>query len=196
MSKIQSVTLTQGRSGESVVADLVNLRDKNVEDFDLLWQPLLQEFGQDDKAVSWRFKQQLAERQPNWEGYAIEYDSLTQGLLLLETQYHGSFFDGGNKLVYVEIIMTAPWNRRGLQRSPEFTGVGRQMMQFSRQRSLELGYQGRVGLKALPGAIGFYERIGMSCLELEPEEIVDPEDALPYFEYRALRQSEDREYDN
>ena len=95
MSKIQSVPLTQGKSGERVFADLVNLRDKNVEDFEQLWQPLLRELGQDDKAVSWRFKQQLAERQPNWEGYAVEYDSLTQGLLLLETQYHGSFFDWG-----------------------------------------------------------------------------------------------------
>lgn len=196
MSKIQTAPLTQSESGERISADFVHLRDKNVEDFDLLWQPLLREFGQDDKAVSWRFKQQLAERQPNWEGYAIEYDSLTQGLLLLETQYHGSFFDWGNKLVYVEIIMTAPWNRRAIQRSPEFTGVGRQMMRFARQRSLELGYKGRVGLKALPGAVGFYERIGMTCLELEPEEIVDPDDTLPYFEYRALHQPEDRDYDN
>lgn len=92
--------------------------------------------------------------------------------------------------------MTAPWNRRAIERSHEFTGVGRQLIQFARQRSLELGYQGRVGLQALPSAVGFYERIGMTCLALEPEEIVDPEDALPYFEYRAQRQPEDHDDDN
>jgi hypothetical protein len=75
------------------------------------------------------------------------------------------------------------------------TGVGRQMMQFAQQRSLDLGYRGRVGLLSLPDAVGFYERVGMTRLELDPEDIVDAEENLPYFEYRALRQSEDREDD-
>ncbi|NJR67468.1 MAG: GNAT family N-acetyltransferase [Synechococcales cyanobacterium CRU_2_2] len=195
MSRIQTVALKEGQAGNIVVADLVLLTTKHVEDYDQFWQPLLREFGEDDKALSWRFKQQLAERQPNWECYAIESENLTQGLILLETQFHGSHFDWGQKLVYVETIMTAPWNRLQIQRPPEFKGVGRQMMQFAQQRSLALGYRGRVGLLSLPDAVGFYERIGMTRLELDPEDIVDAEENLPYFEYRALRQSEDRDYD-
>lgn len=35
----------------------------------------------------------------------------------------------------------------------------------------------------------------MTRLELDPEDIVDAEENLPYFEYRALRQFEDRDYD-
>ncbi len=195
MSRIQTVELKEGQTGNIVAADLASLTAKHVEDYDQFWQPLLREFGEDDKALSWRFKQQLAERQPNWECYAIEYEDLTQGLILLETQFHGSQFNWGQKLVYVETIMTAPWNRPRIQRPPEFKGIGRQMMQFAQQRSLALGYQGRVGLLSLPDAVGFYERIGMTRLELDPEDIVDAEENLPYFEYRALRQSEDRDHD-
>ncbi|MEL6384708.1 MAG: GNAT family N-acetyltransferase, partial [Cyanobacteria bacterium J06626_18] len=45
------------------------------------------------------------------------------------------------------------------------------------------GYRGRVGLYSLPDAVGFYERQGMTQLELAPEDILDDEDTMPYFEY-------------
>lgn len=64
-------------------------------------------------------------------------------------------------------------------------------MNFARQRSLDLGYQGRVGLQSLPDAVRFYERIGMTRLELEPADIIDAGEKLPYFEHRALRQSKE-----
>ena len=50
-----------------------------------------------------------------------------------------------------------------------------------RQRSVDLGYGGRVGLHSLPEAEGFYQRQKM--LEHGP----DPEkDDLVYFEYNAI----------
>ena len=39
------------------------------------------------------------------------------------------------------------------------------------------------GLYSLPEAVGFYEQLGMTRLELEPDEILDDEDMTPYFEY-------------
>ena len=188
MSRIQTVPLIRGETRERVVADLVHLSDKNVEDFDQFWQPLLLEFDEPDAGLSWEFKQRRAARQGNYECYAIEHEGLTQGLLMLEIQNHWSQFDWGERLVYIEHIMTAPWNRPNIQRPPELKGVGTVFMAWARQRSQELGYRGRVGLESLPGAIRFYEGLGMMRLELEPYEIVDAEEKLPYFEYRALPQ--------
>lgn len=64
---------------------------------------------------------------------------------------------------------------------PYFRGVGRALLMFARQRSLELGYSGRVGLHALPGSETFYRRQGMLDLKADPGK-----DGLVYFEYNAL----------
>jgi GNAT superfamily N-acetyltransferase len=175
---------------------LVPLEARHVEQFDLLWQPLLLEFEAVDARLSWRFKQQLMERNANYECYALECEGLTQGLLMLETQNRWSFFDRGQRSVYVEVIMTAPWNRESIQRPPELRGVGTALMLFARQRSRDLGYLGCVGLKSLPGAERFYERRGMMRLELEPQDIVDADEKLPYFEYRASRRRGWEDYDD
>jgi hypothetical protein len=92
--------------------------------------------------------------------------------------------------------MTAPWNRLSIQRPPEWRRVGRSLMAWARQRSVELGYEGRVGLQSLPDAVGFYEQIDMMRLELEPHEIVDADEKLPYFEYRVPRRRTWEDYDD
>jgi GNAT superfamily N-acetyltransferase len=191
LSVVQVVDLIRGSTGELVEASLVQMGAKHVEHFDLLWRGLLLEFEEVDARLSWRFKQQLAERNANYECYALECEGLTQGLLMLETQnrwsffgwsfFGWSFFDRGQRLVYVEVIMTAPWNRLVIQRPPEWRRVGRSLMAWARQRSADLGYEGRVGLQSLPNAVGFYEQIGMMRLEMEPQEIVDADEKLPYF---------------
>lgn len=196
MSVIQAVPLRRGATGEVVVAQLVTLNPRHVDEFDSLWRPLLIEFEEFDAQLSWRFKQELAGRQANYEGYALECEGLTQGLLLLETQSRWSEFDRGQRLVYVDIVMTAPWNRLTIQRPPEWRRVGKSLMAFARQRSIELGYQGRVGLQSIPSAVWFYDHLGMTRLELEPQDIIDPDEKLPYFEYRALTQFREKRNDD
>lgn len=170
-----------------VEAELVTLNAKHVEDYEQIWQGLLRELGEEDQSLSWRFKEQLATRQASYEGYAIEYEGLTQGMVLIETQNHWSLFTRGQRLVYVETLASAPWNRVSIQRPPDLKGVGRSLLLYAKQRSIELGYSGRVGLHSLPGAIRFYDRLGMMRLELEPEEILDAAEKVPYFEYMGLR---------
>ena len=64
-----------------------------------------------------------------------------------------------------------------------FPGVGRSLLLFTRQRSLELGYGGGVGLHALPELEAFY-----CCLQM-PDYGADPEkEDLVYFEYGVMRQ--------
>ncbi len=188
LSQMQTIPLIRGETQEIVFAELVHLSDKNIEDFDQFWQPLLLEFDEPDAGLSWEFKQRRAAEHDNYECYAIEYNNLTQGLLMLETKNHWSQFDWGERLIYVECVVTAPWNRRiRIQRPPELKGVGTVLIDWARQRSRDLGYQGRVGLESLPGAVRFYEGLGMTRLELEPHEILDPDEKLPYFEYRVQR---------
>ena len=58
-------------------------------------------------------------------------------------------------------IAKAPWNRISLKNPPDYKGVGLTLLSFARQRSKELGYEGRVGLHALPKAEKFYKKRGM-----------------------------------
>lgn len=71
-------------------------------------------------------------------------------MILLETQNRWSLFTQGKRIVYVEAIVSAPWNRYWIERPPELKGVGRSLLEFAKQRSFELGYGGRVGLYSLP----------------------------------------------
>lgn len=106
---------------------------------------------------------------------------------MLETQWPRSLFYPDNRLVYVEALSAAPWNRQQIQNPPRFKTVGSVLLEFSRLRSVELGYEGRVGLQALPGAVGFYERKNMMQLERDPDNFIDPDDEqLTYFEYPPL----------
>ena len=66
---------------------------------------------------------------------------------------------------------------------PFFQGVGRSLLLFARQRSLELGYGGRVGLHALPESEAFYHRLPMPDYGADPEK-----EGLVYFKYGAMRQ--------
>ena len=180
---IRRVRLRNGRTEELVLADLVTLDNPHIVDYETIWQATLREYEEADQGFSWRFKQRLVAHHENYEGYALEYDNLTQGLMLIETQTRWSRFTPGKRLVAVEALATAPWNRTSIQRPRDLQGVGSALLTFARERSNALGYQGRVGLYSLPEAVRFYERQGMTRLELEPEEILDDEDMTPYFEY-------------
>ncbi len=61
-----------------------------------------------------------------------------------------------------------------------YEGVGSALLSFARQRSLDLGYGGRLGLHALPGTESFYESRNMLNLGY------DPDQEMIYFEYGVL----------
>jgi hypothetical protein len=152
------VNLVSGRDGQVVKATLLSLAQNHVADFESLWSEQLQEFSQEDKYWDWAFKERWASSNANYECYAIEYNGQTQGLMMVETQWHPSQFYPGKRLLYIEALSVAPWNRRRIHQPPRFKAVGSALLAFSRLRSVELGYEGRVGLHALPDAEGFYER--------------------------------------
>ncbi|MBD2457725.1 GNAT family N-acetyltransferase [Nostoc sp. FACHB-87] len=180
-----NVRLIRGQDSITVKADLVELTQKHADEYTSRWKEQLKLHGQEDKFWDWEFKLQFViSRQPNREGYAIEYDSETQGLMLMEAKLHGSRLTPGKRLVYVDGIASAPWNREAIQRPPKYKGVGTALLSFARKRSLELGYEGRVGLHSLPGVEKFYDRQGM--IDLGEDEDYDD---LVYFEYGVWRSS-------
>jgi hypothetical protein len=84
------------------------------------------------------------------------------------------------RLVYISALATAPWNRPLIVNPPTYKGIGGNLVDFAIARSHELGYQGRIGLHALPSALGFYRKLRFGLLDCgaDPEE----PDNLVYFE--------------
>jgi hypothetical protein len=185
----QRIQLIRGADGQLADALLLDIAEKHLREADEVWNVLLRQFEQEDKFWDWKFKQRLYLSRENYEGYEIECAGRTEGLLILETRNHYSQLNRQARLVYVEALVTAPWNRRDIHRPPELRGVGTILLAFARQRSLGLGYEGRVGLNALPGAESFYEdRSNMIRFDPEPEDYPDREDKpLPYFEYPPIQ---------
>lgn len=177
----QLIQLLSG-TGESVTGLLCQMSARHLEDHETVWQEILLATEQSDGYWSWDYKLRRGEQDTRYEAYAIEVEELTQGLMLIETQWHRSQLLQRYPLVYVEALATAPWNRSLLEDPPYLRGVGRTLLLFARQRSLELGYGGRVGLHALPGSEEFYRRNGMPEYDTDP----DKED-LVYFEYDVLQ---------
>lgn len=167
-----------------VEASFVQLTQKHATEYIQLWKQLLLSYEQEDKLWDWEFKlRSIINKQPNREGYAIECQGETEGLMMIETQMHGSQITPKKRLVYIDGLVSAPWNREDIQNPPKLKGVGSALLRFARSRSMELGYQGRVGLHSLPRAEDFYDNQGMR--DLGPDE--DYENMV-YFEYGIWRQ--------
>jgi hypothetical protein len=179
----QETELLRGIDGKRVTAVVTEILQRHVDDYQNTWQSVLRLYRQEDKFWNWAFKKRVFLSRDNYEGYAIEYNGRTQGLIMLETQWHRSQVAVGEPLVYVMSIASAPWNRRLRGRSPEFRTVGTTLLKFAQQRSLDLGYGGRLGLHSLPGAIGFYESKNMMRFDPDPDDYVDDDESLTYFEY-------------
>jgi hypothetical protein len=169
-------------SGVVVQAELNQMKKRHLTDFESIWQEILKNLGQDDAFWDWAMKKRLSLLDNRFEAYAIEYQGLAQGLMWLETKWHRSWLSPDQRLVHVEALAVAPWNRQNLQYPPYLKGTGNALMIFARERSLALGYQGRIGLHSLPTNENFYHRQNMSDYGEDPEK-----DNLRYFEHGILK---------
>jgi hypothetical protein len=141
-------------------ADILDLSDKHLADFDTFWLPRLQDSEEEDSHWNWQ-KKSLFLATPNYEKYALECENITQGLMILEIDYHRSRVESGKNLVYIDYLATAPWNRPSIQNPSMYRGIGTALLFFAIKRSFELEYKGRIGLHALPLAETFYKKIGL-----------------------------------
>jgi hypothetical protein len=82
------IRLIRGADLQVVDAQLVDLTEQHITDYATLWCSVLQEAQQEDKYWDWAYKQRQSNRRGNYEGYAVEYQNRTQGLMLIETQQY------------------------------------------------------------------------------------------------------------
>ena len=176
------IILIRGRDNQRVEGILCNATQKHKDDFNSRWKAQLQDFGTEDQDWDWEFKERVYSFLPGAEKYALECNERTQGLMLIATQGNRSWIAPAESIVYVRYIASAPWNRPEIQSPPAFKGTGRNLLLFARQRSLELGYGGRVGLHSLTGAEAFYDKVGMPNYGPDRER-----EDLVYFEWGHLR---------
>ena len=66
---VTKILLNRGVDNGNVEADIVNLNNKHVEDFDNIWMELLRLHQQDDKFLDLEFKLLMVSCQ-DYEGYA------------------------------------------------------------------------------------------------------------------------------
>jgi Acetyltransferase (GNAT) domain len=172
-----NVKLLRSQDKQIVDASLTMLLDRHLDDFQVFWKPRLSFSEEEDSHWDWNTKHKATASCLNYEKFALECDRVTQGLMMLELDYHRSRIEPGKSIVYIDFLSTAPWNRRSIQDPPIYKGVGSVFVQFAIMRSHELEYHGRVGLHALPDAVAFYTKLGMKNFGPDSEK-----QNLPYFE--------------
>lgn len=130
----------------------------------------------------WKYKSGFL-IEPGVRCLGVECSGQMQGMMLLrESGYVARLAPvGGQPLVYVDYLETAPWNLR--EQSRRYAGVGQLLLREAVRRSVEQGYHGRVGLHSLPQVQLFYERkCGMVGCGPDREYY-----GLVYFEFTAER---------
>jgi hypothetical protein len=174
------VPLIRVSNAASVIGLLVTLTTKHLDDFRAVWREQLRTSTDEDRYWDWEQKQRiyLTDSAGIYEGYAIECEGLTQGMMILQVRGYRSQVESNRRLVYVHSLATAPWNRLSNPDSNGFRAVGSALLQFARFRSEELEYGGLVGLHSLPAAEMFYRKMGMIDGGADAEK-----ENLTYFEW-------------
>jgi hypothetical protein len=178
------VPLIQGSSGVAVTGLLVTLTEKHLDDYETSWKAQLQVVKAADKFFDWAWQQRVLVPSGEAEGYAIEHEQMTQGLMMIRTRGKRSVFDERRRIVYVSRLATAPWNRADLQTPVKYRAVGGTLMRFAQLRSEELEYGGLVGVHSLPEAEAFYRKLNMADCDLDQDY-----ENLRYFEWYRPRPS-------
>jgi hypothetical protein len=140
------------------------------------WSPEFGRFSEPPYDVTWnymfRWDEQLRIAEKRSEPEPIELVVLIashklQGIMIAgpseEINLPRSSTD---RLLYIAYMATAPWNRepflppRGLVPT-SLKGVGAALVKQAICLSRELGYRGRIGLRAMGGSARFYRKLGM-----------------------------------
>jgi hypothetical protein len=94
-----------------------------------------------------------------YEVYVLEYDSIAQGIIILQTNEYHSRLDEDKNLIYVDLLTVAPWNRAAILGRRNYKGVGTVLLTFAMLHSFNLGLQGRIALNTVKEAEDFYQKL-------------------------------------
>ena len=100
---------------------------------------------------------------------AVECGGEVHGLIAVASAPRYSVVTSGANVLYVDYIEKAPWNIRTPTDPPRYEGVETVLLADAIARSLDLGWEGRIGLHSLPSADGYYRKhCGMDDLGEDP----------------------------
>ena len=166
------VYLKESQTGEMVEATLYDeVLQEHLDMWNATWRPIMEDLRQsrsplerpEDSHWNWPKKVERARSLLAYQSFALVCRDQLQGLLLVRNTASAKLEEQfGKPIVYVELVATAPWNRKQIQSPPAYIGVGRIFMLASIELSRELGFCGRIGLHALSEAELFYERCGFT----------------------------------
>ena len=157
---VDRVELHNRVTGEFEEADVFQeLDDKNINDFEQLWKPLLPSPAP-DAHWDWVGKARAAASTMAYETFAVECDGITQGLMLVNMAAFARLgSQRGRDLVYVELLATAPWNRPNYSGGAKYKGVGRVLIANAIRLSDDEGFGGRIGLHSLATSESWYRDV-------------------------------------
>jgi hypothetical protein len=151
------------------------------------WSPVRQQLDAAQQKIgsnlesshwNWTAKEQRVEH-GELSLIAVECEGEVQGLMAIPIQPRPTLLYPGKKLIYIDYLETAPWNQRSPSWPLRFLGAGAAMIAEAIIISIELGFEGRIGLHSLPQAESFYSK---KCLMNR----IGPDPSyynLVYFEY-------------
>jgi hypothetical protein len=174
------IELVRVGDAEIVAGQLLPLNTQHLDDFDSACQAELSNSNDVDQYWDWENKKRiyLLNSLAICEGYAIEAENMTQGMINFQTRGYRSQIDPKRPIVYVHALATAPWNRISSPETYGFRAVGGNLLRFARLRSQELQYGGLVGLHSVSGSETFYRKMGMLDGGID-----ETKDDLTYFEW-------------
>lgn len=161
-------------SGQLREAELhEGIQERHLADLEEIWKPALSVLtrwsGRSRREESahwnWRIKMKRVRLSRKLRSFAIVSRDVTQGMMIVDTSRTVRLKpDCGLGLVYVDYVEVAPWNREGWQPQRVFHSVGTLLVRTAVQASLDLGFDGRIGLHSLPQSNSFYTHLGMTNL--------------------------------
>lgn len=142
------------------------------------WQDFQTKYGGPDSHWNWRDKQKGL-RPASQRLLALLDAGSVEALMLIDLSRHSRLVARPvTQIVYVEYLAIAPWSRPQIQSVPRFRGLGKLMLGVAVAISRQEHMDGRCGLHSLIQSEGFYRKLKMTDLGLDPAS-----GNLRYFEF-------------
>lgn len=139
----------------------IDFLDVRFWDVELAWKPERARLSPPPQHSHWDWVRKIGSLRLRFVGVTIGVE--VQGLMAVARAFTPSELSPGKQALYVEFLESAPWNLKEHPDGVRYRGVGKTLLAAAVQMSLDAGMGGRVGLSALPQAVGFYSHCGMTA---------------------------------
>lgn len=191
----EDIFLREIKSDRPIPGLLVTpIGEKQIQDFEQLWKPWMDDVLREMQKKSvhqtwiehvlwdWRTKITEVKGLLAYNFFAVECKKVTQGLMRVRMDPSRDFSyhiqQEKKPLLYIDYLSTAPWNIPEIIVDPQFSRVGMVLFMRAIVESYDQGFNGKIGLHALPQAVSWYNELGMINMGVD----ILPYEGLPYFE--------------